>query len=139
MATLPENPESPVWAREDAFPDAPTGWGWIDAKKKSHPCDSLESLTTAIRDDRDGSVTLVWAPGHYKMIVPEELEGMGDALRTARARWTRDDLESGEHKLLWFGTVLAGLGAYTFYTGYVSTTQAPDFFRRLQFAPNGLP
>ena len=29
-------------------------------------------------------MTLVWAPGHPRMMPPEELRGMGDALRTAR-------------------------------------------------------
>jgi membrane associated rhomboid family serine protease len=108
----------PVWARNDAFPLAPQGWGWLDAKRKSHPCDSLDSLSAAIRDDRDGSVTLVWAPGHARMILPEELAGMGDALRSARARWTRDDLADAAHKLRWFGAVLVGLSAYAFYGGF---------------------
>ena len=134
MAILPENPDSPVWAREDAFPDSPNGWGWVDSKKKSHPCDSLESLTTAIRDDRDASVALVWSPGHPKMILPEELEGMGDALRTARARWTHDDLNSATHKLRWFGLVLAVLSAYSFYTSFVRNGQIADLFPRLQLA-----
>ena len=134
MAILPENPDSPVWAREDAFPDSPNGWGWVDSKKKSHPCDSLESLTTAIRDDRDASVALVWSPGHPKMILPEELEGMGDALRTARARWTHDDLNSATHKLRWFGLVLAVLSAYSFYTSFARNGQIADLFPRLQLA-----
>ena len=134
MAILPENPDSPVWAREDAFPDSPNGWGWVDSKKKSHPCDSLESLTTAIRDDRDASVALVWSPGHPKMILPEELKGMGDALRTARARWTHDDLNSATHKLRWFGLVLAVLSAYSFYTSFVRNGQIADLFPRLQLA-----
>ena len=134
MAILPENPDSPVWAREDAFPDSPNGWGWVDSKKKSHPCDSLESLTTAIRDDRDASVALVWSPGHPKMILPEELKGMGDALRTARARWTHDDLNSATHKLRWFGLVLAVLSAYSFYTSFARNGQIADLFPRLQLA-----
>ncbi len=134
MAILSENPDSPVWAREDAFPDSPSGWGWIDSKKNPHPCDSLESLTTAIRDDPDGSVTLVWAPDHPKMILPEELEGMGDALRTARSRWTRDDLENALYRLRLFGSVLAGSGAYSFYTGFVRAGKIADPFQRFQIA-----
>ena len=42
---------------------------------------------------------------------------MGDALRTARARWSRDDLDDATHKLRWFGTILLGLSAYVFYGG----------------------
>jgi membrane associated rhomboid family serine protease len=136
-----ENLDVPVWAREDAFPEAPDGWGWIDAKKKTHPCDSLESLTAAIRDDRDASVTLVWAPGHPRMILPEELGGMSDALRTARARWYRDDLDDATHKLRWFGMILLGLTAYVFYGGMVLAEKlaaqsgtAVDLSQHLKFA-----
>jgi membrane associated rhomboid family serine protease len=139
--TTQESPEIPVWAREDAFPEAPDGWGWIDAKKKPHACDSLESLAAAIRDDRDASVTLVWAPGHTRMILPEELNGMGDALRTARARWSRDDLDDAAHKLRWFGTILLGLSAYVFYGGLVlagnlaaQSGTTVGFPQRLKFA-----
>ncbi len=114
-----EIPEAPVWAREDAFPEAPPGWGWLDSKGKSHRGDSLEWLATAIRDDRDSSVILVWTPGHPQMMPPEELAGMGDALRTARERWTRDDLEEAKYKLRWFGAVLAGFSGWAMYRGFV--------------------
>ena len=116
---IQENPDSPVWAREDAFPAAPSGWGWVDAKGNRHPCDSEEKLSAAIRDDRDGSVNLVWAPGHSRLILPEELAGMGDSLRHARERWTRDDLEDAKHRLRWFGTVLGGLAGYSFIGGWI--------------------
>ena len=106
-----DHSDVPVWAKADAFPKAPNGWGWVDLKGASHPCASLEALAAAIRDDRDGSVTLVWAPGHERMILPEELEGMGDALRTARARWNRDDLEDTTHRMRWFGGILGILSA----------------------------
>jgi membrane associated rhomboid family serine protease len=89
----------------------------MDAKGNSYTCESFESLAAAIRDDRDASVTLVWAPGHAQMILPEELGGMGDALRTARERWSRDDLEDTTHRLRRFGMILLGLSAYVFYIG----------------------
>lgn len=143
--TEQEYSEVPVWAREDAFPEAPSGWGWVDAKRNPHPCDSLDSLTAAIRDDRDGSLTLVWAPSHARMILPEELEGMGDALRTARARWTRDDQDDATHRLRWFGGILLLLGAYTFYGGFVLAGQlaaqsgiSVDFAQRLGFATRAI-
>ncbi len=136
-----QNPEVPIWARDDAFPAAPAGWGWVDAKRKTHVCDSLESLATAIREDRDASVALVWAPGHPRMILPEELAGMGDALRSARARWSRDDLDEATRKLRWFGLILLGISAYTFYGGFLLAgklaTQSGiviDDFQRLTFA-----
>ena len=112
-------PAVPVWARDDSFPEAPSGWGWVDLKGRRYACDSLAALIAAIRDDRDGSVTLVWAPGHARMILPEELSGVGDALRTARERWTREDLESATHKLRWFSVILGGFSAYVFFGGWV--------------------
>jgi membrane associated rhomboid family serine protease len=114
-----ESPDVPVWAREEAFPEAPRGWGWIDAKGNSHPVDSRESLAAAIRDDRDGSITLVWTPAHPRLIVPEELSGMSEALRTARERWCRDDLDDATYKLRWFGALLGLCSAWFFYGGFL--------------------
>jgi len=143
--TTQENSDVPIWAREDAFPKAPDGWGWIDAKGRSHSCGSLEALATAIRDDRDGSVTLVWAPGHDRMMLAEELDGMGDALRSARARWSQDDLDDARYRLRWFGGVLGLLVAYTFYGGFLMAGRLAaesgidiDFPQRLKFAARAI-
>ncbi|RYD19250.1 MAG: rhomboid family intramembrane serine protease [Verrucomicrobiaceae bacterium] len=116
--TVQLNPDAPVWAREEAFPEAPQGWGWVDAKNGRHPCDSRESLIAAIRNDRDGSVNLVWSPDHRRMFLPEELEGAGDALRAAREVWTRDDEENSAHRMRWFGLILALSCAYTFFQSW---------------------
>ena len=113
-----ENPAAPVWAREDAFPEAPAGYGWVDAKGGLHPCESPEALATAVRDDRDGSVALVWATGHPRMLLPGELGGMGEALQTARARWTTEDLEEARHRLRWFGAALAAFSLWAFLHGF---------------------
>ena len=126
MNETKEIPDAPVWAREDAFPEAPPGWGWIDSKGKSHPGDSLDWLTAAIRDDRDGSVNLVWTPAHPRLMPPEELRGMGDALRTARERWTRDDLDDASYKLRWFGAALAGFSGWAFLGGFVLAGQLAE-------------
>lgn len=64
-------------------------------------------------------MALVWAPGHPRMILPEELAGTGNALRSARARWSRDDLEEATRKLRWFGFILFGFSAYAFYGGLI--------------------
>lgn len=143
--TTQENSDVPIWAREDAFPEAPGGWGWIDATGRSHSCGSLEALASAIRDDRDGSVTLVWAPGHDRMMLAEELAGMGDALRSARTRWSRDDLEDARHRLRWFGGVLGFLVAYTFFGGFLLAGRLAsqsgievDFPQRLKFAARAI-
>lgn len=91
----------------------------MDAKGKSHPCDTFDQLAAAIRDDRDGSVTLVWTPENPRMTLPEELIEMGDALRTVRDRWTRDDLDDARHRMRWFGTVGAGFILYSFFHGFL--------------------
>lgn len=115
---IQDHSDSPVWARADAFPASLEGWGWVDIKGNSHCCDSLESLFAAIRDDRAGRLDLVWAPTHPRMILPEELEGTGDALRSAREHWCRDDLEDAKHRLRWLGTILALMGGYTLIGGW---------------------
>jgi membrane associated rhomboid family serine protease len=109
--------EIPVWAREDAFPKAPNGWGWIDAKGAEHPCYTRDALTAAIRDDPNGDITLVWTPDQPRMLLPEELDGMSDALRTARDRWTQEDLADANYKLRWFGVILVGIVGYSFFRG----------------------
>ncbi len=127
--------EVPVWARESAFPEAPAGWGWVDPKGKPHPCEALESLTHAVRDDPDGRVMLIWTPAHGRMRVPEELSEMGDALRTARAHWTESDLTAATRKLRLLGCLLVGLGAITFFQklGTPAADHAP-ITTRLLFA-----
>jgi membrane associated rhomboid family serine protease len=75
------------------------------------------------------------------MILPEELEGAGDAMRAARAQWTRDDYADAAHKLRWFGMILLGFGAYAFYGGFLlakrlspNAESASDVFQHLKFA-----
>lgn len=75
------------------------------------------------------------------MILPEELPGVGDALRSARDRWTRDDLAEASYRLRWFGLMLTGFAAYTFFTGLVfanrlaeQSASGVDLSQRLAFA-----
>jgi membrane associated rhomboid family serine protease len=79
------------------------------------------------------------------MILPEELPGVGDALRNARDHWTRDDLAEARHRLRWFGLMLAGAAAYMFFTGLVFASRlaeqsgsAIDLPQRLAFATRAL-
>lgn len=140
--SLAETFDQPVWARVDAFSRAPDGWGWTTLKGKRVPCDSLESLITAIREDRNGDVALVWSPAHSHMVLPEELAGADLALRDAREIWTRDDLSDATGKLRWFGGILVFFSAYTFYAGYqnsaatiaAQTGLSPTGFERVKFA-----
>lgn len=137
----PSPSDSPVWAREDAFPVSPPGWGWVDPKGKTHPCADQAALFAIIRDDRDGSVTLVWAPGYERMILPEELPDTVESLRTARERWTQDDLAEAQYRLKWFGGIFGALVLYSLYRGYFIGAQLAteagsslDFAQRLKFS-----
>lgn len=140
-AETTENLQLPVWARADAFPEAPENWGWVDAKGKSHPCLSADALATAIREDPSGNITLVWTPQTRRMVLPEELDEMTEALRTARERWTREDLADATKKIRWFGTICIVFCFYTLFQGFVHVGQLAaqsgtsiDLPQRLKFS-----
>ncbi len=122
-ATRDDNDPEPVWARNDAFPEAPEGWGWVDASGRKHPCKSLEALSDAIRHDRESAVSMVWTPENAHCVLPEEIRELGDALRAARARWSADDLDDARHKLKWFGAILGAFGLFAFYNGFAYAAQ----------------
>lgn len=129
-----ENPDVPVWARDDAFPKAPPGWGWLDHKGRPHSCGSFETLIAAIRDDRDSRLLLAWTPDHDHMILPEEVSGAAGAVLASRKRLAADDLLDSQDKLRWFGFLLGGLAVYMLYQGW---SRAPDIAapaERLGFA-----
>lgn len=112
-----ETAESPVWARTDAFPPAPPGWGWVDVKRRPHPCDSLASLAAEVRGDLHAAILLVWTPEHPRMCLPEEVAALSAAVTVARDRWTREDLVAATSRLRWFGVLMAGFAVHAFLTG----------------------
>jgi membrane associated rhomboid family serine protease len=126
--------QDPVWARDDAFPKAPAGYGWADYKGKLHPCDNADTLIAAIRDDRDAGVALVWTPDNPFMILPEELSGAADAVLASRKRRAADDLADSLDKLRWFGCLLGGSFIYMFYRGWAGAPSMSGSFERLFFA-----
>jgi membrane associated rhomboid family serine protease len=124
----------PVWARDDAFPKAPEGSGWVDFKGKLHPCVSVDTLIAAIREDRDAGVALVWTPDHRYMILPEEVAGAADAVLASRKRRSADDLLEALDKVRWFGWLMAGLGVYMLYQGWVHAPAGAAVAERLGFS-----
>jgi membrane associated rhomboid family serine protease len=110
-----ETTDAPIWARREAFPPAPPGWGWVDSKNQQHPCDSLETLAAAIREDTQSKVCLVWTPSRPQMVVPEESGELIEAIRAARTRWSHDDLDDAQHKMRWLGLMVTAMVLYTFY------------------------
>lgn len=128
----------PIWAREDAFPKTLHGWGWLDVKGRPHPSDSGEALISAIRNDRNADMMLVWTPGQEHMILPEEVEGAADAVLAARGRRATDDLLDALEKLRWFGLLLGGLVAYMLYQGWRFAPGIATQAERLGFAVRAL-
>jgi membrane associated rhomboid family serine protease len=133
-----ENPDVPVWARNEAFPKSPPGWGWLDHKGRPHPCDSFESLVSAIRDDRDSRLLLAWTPEHANMILPEEVSGAAGAVLASRKRLAADDLLDSHDKLRWYGWLLGGLAAYMLYQGWSRSPGIAVPAERLGFALRGM-
>ena len=131
----PNDRDVPVWARDEAFPTAPSGWGWVDGKGKPHPCDSPAALISAIRDDREAGVVLAWTPGTAHMILPEELPDAADAVLASRKRRAADDLLDSLEKLRWFGWLFAGLAAYMLYQGWAFAPQHRLFRRNALASP----
>jgi membrane associated rhomboid family serine protease len=134
----PKEDDLPVWARPEAFPRAPGGWGWVDYKSRLHPCESLEGLIRIIREDRDAGVALVWMPEEERMILPEELPGAEDAVFSSRSRRAKDDLADSIEKLRWFGWLLGGLSAYMLYQGWSIAPRMASAPERAVFALRGL-
>lgn len=129
-----EDHDVPVWARDDAFPIAPQGWGWVDFKDKIHACESLESLIDAIRHDHDAGVNLVWMPGRDHMILPEELPGAADAVLATRQRDAAANLLHSLENLRWFGGLLAAVAVYMIYQGWNFAPRGVALAERLGFA-----
>lgn len=129
-----ENSDVPIWAREEAFPTSLPGCGWIDIKGNPHPCDSPESLISAIRDDHNADIALVWTTDRQYMIIPEEMPGSATAVLSARKQRANDDLLDSSGKLRWFGILLAGLAAYLFYQGWILAPRIASTPDRLGFA-----
>jgi len=107
-------PEVPVWARDDAFPEANSGWGWVNSKGRAFPCESADALSEAIRKDPNGGVCLVWTPERPRMVLPEEIPALAGPIRQARERWVRDDLSDAVGKVRWLGLVTLVLIGWTF-------------------------
>ncbi len=113
-----------MWARSDAFPAAPEGWGWTDRKGGQHPVDSLDALAISIRLDRDAPVDLVWTPDHPAMVVPEEVPSLFHALFAVRRSSAAGDLDHAKGQLKLFGFGLLAMLAYTFYQDHKVHTSA---------------
>ncbi len=128
----------PVWARDDAFPPAPEGWGWVDHKGKRQNCASREELLEAIRKDGDARLLLAWMPGHPRMMLPEEVAGAEEAVLESRRRLAAGDLLEAHDRLRWFGILTGGLALWMLYQGWALAPRQADAGERLLFAMRAL-
>jgi len=103
----------------------------MDVRKNLHPCNTSEALISTIREDRDAKVILTWVPGREHMILPEEVEGAGDAVLVSRKRRTVDDLLNATGKLRWLGILAAALGLLIFYQKWSRVPQGTSPTERL--------
>lgn len=117
MSPEPQN-AFPAWARQDAFPAAPEGYGWLDAKAEAHACASDLELRAAIRADRAARVMLIWTPEHPHMVLPEEWRAAADDVGEGRRQRLMDDCAVSRDRIRWYGALLAGAVLYVFYQGW---------------------
>jgi membrane associated rhomboid family serine protease len=101
-----------VWARDEAFPKAGRGYGWMNRKGGRHACASFEDLSKTIREDRASAVSLVWTPDSGFCRVPEDIEALAGPIREIRKRWATDDLADAQYRLRNFGIGVAVLLGY---------------------------
>ncbi len=120
-------PALPVWARDTAFPEAPGGWGWADSKDKRTTCTSLEELSQAIATDEGGNISLVWTPETPRLVLPEEVPALNEAVATSRAKWARGDLDHYTSRLRRGLTFFAIVFAWVYYAQYRHVSGTSSF------------
>lgn len=113
-----ENPDPvdlPIWARDDAFPPAPTGFGWIDRTGNPHKSVSLTDISEKIRNDVENSIQLVWTPNSDFCQLPDEVDALREPIHEVRKLWTTEDLASSQKQLKLVSSLAAIFIAYTAY------------------------
>lgn len=109
MSNEPPADDGPVWARKEAFPKVGKDWGWMDRKGQRVSCGSFAELEEEIVKDAGAKVDLVWTPDVPNMVLPEELPELQPAMREARIRWSRWEIEEGKRQMVIFGVMLGGI------------------------------
>ena len=101
-----------VWARDEAFPLAGEGYGWVDQKGGRHACANFGDLSQTIREDKASAVSLVWIPDSRFCRVPEDIAALAEPISEIRRRWAADDLADAQYRLRNFGIGVAVLLGY---------------------------
>ncbi len=109
--------DAPVWAREEAFPEAPEGYGWVDRKGRKFPCGDLGELIAIIGGKQGESLDLVWTPECQRMLIPEQVSALLEPLEHARLVWARDELKAGFRRLVFCAAVVLVILNFAFSRG----------------------
>jgi len=107
-----------VWAREEVFPKAGEGYGWLDRKGVRHACASFEELSKTIREDSSSAVNLVWTPKSPFCHVPEEIDELAEPIQQIRKRWATDDLADAQYRMRNLGIGLVVIFGYMAFQGW---------------------
>jgi membrane associated rhomboid family serine protease len=137
--------ELPIWARDDTFPPAPDGFGWIDHKGNKHPCDSLNEISDKIRNDSKNSLQLVWTPSSNFCKLPDEIDSFREPMHKVRQSWAEEDRTKTQNRLRWMSSAVALYIAYIAYGKWLqlihiqqSNGVSLDFFQELTWLASGL-
>jgi len=96
-----------VWARPDAFPAKPrdSEFGFFDGKGREHIATDANELAKKIKASRNG-IDLVWTPASERLVVPESILGLHQALRTRQKRGADRDISDGLRMSAIFGAIM---------------------------------
>jgi len=124
----------PVWARDEAFPAAPPGFGWVDFKGRLHHAVDEAALIEAIREDKSAGVSLVWTPALAWMRLPEELTVAAAAVIEARRRRAGFEQLDAADRMRWFGLLFGLTALWLGWQAWRISPQPAVWSERLHFA-----
>ena len=107
-----------IWERDEAFPKAGEGFGWMDRKGKRYAAGSMGELSRTIEEDRGCVINLVWTPESRYCRVPEEVEVFEKPIREIRQRWAADDVTGARGRMRWLGMGLLVFMGYLAISGF---------------------
>lgn len=112
----------------------------MDRKGRPVQVGSFEELAQAIVEDAGARVDLVWTPRARGYVLPEEIPELLPALREARIRWARWEMDEGKRQMMFFGGIFAVMVLWGFIaTGKIQATTSVGLALLLFFLLGFLP
>ena len=101
----------PAWARDDAFPEKPGegNFGFKGAKGAIFSFEDLAGLQQFLASGK-GRLAWVWTPESARLIAPEEVPALAQALKKRRALFAEYDAEDARKGFFIFGAAIAWTG-----------------------------